>query len=48
MDSLKDNNSEVYYNIFRRKRSYSTREDRKWIRLTPDSFSNKAGYNEVP
>ena len=23
-------------------------KDRKWTRLTPNSFSNKAGYNEVP
>ena len=44
---MRDNNSEVY-KMFSKGNSYSTHKDRKWSRLTPDLFSNKACYNEVP
>ena len=47
MDSLEDNISKVYKLFSEKMCCYLTWENRKCTRLTPDSFSNKAVYNEV-
>ena len=48
MNSLEDNNPEVYKMFSEGNLEYFMRDDRKSTGLTPYSLNDKAGYSEVP